>query len=68
MNLNAHKNDGDLGISTDHFINGGDDLSVHTALLFSCINVHGYVPSDFSASTIIPIPKKSNADANAISR
>ena len=64
-NLNAHKNDGNLGICTDHFINGGDDLSVHIALLFSCINVHGYVPSDFSASTIIPIPKKSNADTSS---
>ena len=56
--LNAHKNDGNLGLSTDHFLHGGSDLYIHIALLFTSIFVHGSVPSDFLSSTVVPIPKK----------
>jgi hypothetical protein len=38
-------------------------LPVHIAFLFSAIISHGCVPRDFSTSTIIPIPKKRNANA-----
>jgi hypothetical protein len=61
--LNAHKNDGNLGISTDHFLHGGSDLHMHIAFLLTSIVVHGSVPSEFVSSTVIPIPKKPNVNA-----
>jgi len=66
--LNSHKNDGNSsGLSTDHFLNAGSDLSTHTAFLFTAMVIHGSAPRAFGASTIIPIPKKHNinvADSN----
>jgi len=61
-NLKAHKSDGSFDLSTDHFLNAGDELYVHVALLFSAILVHGFSPSEFCTSTIIPIPKGSNVN------
>ena len=61
--LKSSKNDGDLGLASDYFINAGSDLSVHIALLFSGIISHGFVPSNLLYSTIIPIPKKSGLNA-----
>jgi len=66
-NLNPHKNDGSCGLSTNHFIRAGPELSVHLALLFTSMIIHGSAPKDFGISTIIPIPKKHNvntADSN----
>jgi len=65
--LNPHKNDGSCGLSTDHFLRAGPELSVHIAFLFTCMISHGSSPKDFGISTIIPIPKKHNtlvADSN----
>jgi len=59
-NLKAHKSDGSFDLSTDHFMNAGDDLYVHVALLFSAILVHGFSPKEFCTSTNISIPKGSN--------
>jgi len=57
--LYPHKNEGNnSGLSTDHFIHAGSDLAIHIALLFSCMVTHGFSPTVFGASTIIPIPKK----------
>jgi hypothetical protein len=56
--LNVLKNDGNCGISTDHFLNAGPDLSVHIAFLFTSMVTHRTAPKEFAASTIIPIPKK----------
>ena len=61
--LNAHKNDGSMGLSTDHFLHGGADLHMHIAFLLTSIVVHGSVPRDFLPSTVIPIPKKPNVNA-----
>ena len=58
--VNAHKNDGNLGLSSDHFLHGGTDLHAHFAFLLTNIVIHGSVPRDFLSSTVIPIPKKSN--------
>jgi hypothetical protein len=63
VKLNLHKKDGNIGLSSDHFINAAADLSVHIAFLFSAIISHGCVPRDFSTSTIIPIPKKRNVNS-----
>jgi hypothetical protein len=65
--LNVHKNDDNCGLSTDHFLNAGPDLSVHIAFLFTGMITHGTAPKEFAVSTIIPIPKKHNinvADSN----
>ena len=60
--LKPGKNDGDVGLSSDYFINPCDELSVHTALLFSSLAVHGFAPCDVPTSTVIPIPKGNNAN------
>ena len=61
--LKPHKNDNNGELSSDHFINAGDDLSAHIGFLFSAITSHGTVPHDFSLSTILPIPKIKNVSA-----
>lgn len=62
--LNLHKNDGNSnGLSTDHLLHAGPDLSCHLAFLFTCMVIHGCTPKEFGVSTIIPIPKKHNINA-----
>ena len=43
---------------SDHIKLACDELSVHIAMLFTSMSVHGFVPVDFQISTIIPIPKE----------
>ena len=50
--LNAHKNDGGSSLSTDPFINPGDECLTQIALLFSAIVIHGAAPDSFHSSTI----------------
>jgi len=61
--LKLHKDDGDLGLASDYFVYAGPDLSTHVALLFTGIVIHGYVPSTFLSSTVVPIQKNSNVNA-----
>jgi hypothetical protein len=44
--IKTGKDDGNVGLSSDYFIEAGDDLAVHIAMLFSAILVHGFVPYD----------------------
>ena len=60
--LKPHKNEGGSSLSTDHFINAGDDCLTHIACLLTSIMVHGGVPDSFHLSTIVPIPKGRNAN------
>jgi hypothetical protein len=60
--LKPHKNDGGSSLSTDHFVNAGDDCLTHIALLLTAINVHGTAPDSFHLSTIVPIPKGRNVN------
>ena len=39
--MKPHKKEGCVGLSSDHFINAGDDLCCHLALLFTAILAHG---------------------------
>ena len=55
--LKLGKNDGFTGLSTDHVINGCDELFVHVSLLFSSMLVHGSVFDDLLVSSIVPIHK-----------
>ena len=45
--LNVHKNDGNCGLSTDHFLHAGPDLSVHIAFLLTIVwdVIHGMAPN-----------------------
>jgi len=49
------------GLCTDHFINACDKLSVHVAMLFSALLIHGFAPTDMCACTV-PIPKGKNVN------
>jgi len=60
--LKRGKSEGSSSLSTDHFINACDKLSVHLSILFSAMLVHGYAPSAMSKSTVIPIPKGRHAN------
>ena len=55
--LKANKNEGLCGLSSDFFINGPPELSIHIALLITAMLSHGFSPSLLTVSTIIPIPK-----------
>jgi len=61
--LKLHKNDGYRGLSTDHFLFAGPELSVNIGFLFTCMVTHGTAPNDFGISTLIPIPKKHGLSA-----
>jgi hypothetical protein len=54
-NLNAGKNDGNAGLSTDHFKNSCVRLCVHLSFLFSCMLVHDAIPENFTTDIVIPI-------------
>ena len=59
------KSDGSLiGLSTDNFLHAGSEVSIHIALLFTCVNSHGFAPKQFGASTIIPIPKNHHVNGS----
>jgi len=61
--LNAHKNDDkNAGLSTDHLIHAGTDLSRHISFLFTYMATQGSVPSEFGDSTILSIPKSHNSN------
>ena len=61
-----HKRDGCIDLSSDHIVNGCDELFVYITLLFSAILVHGAMPDNFLQSTIVPIPKERNVDRSNI--
>ena len=50
-------------LTSDHFLHAVDDLFCHIALcFFSAVIVHGHCPQQPNFSTLIPIPKGSNAN------
>jgi len=55
--LKHGKSDGFTGLSTDHIINGCDELFVHVSSLFSSMLVHGFAFDDLLVSSIVLIPK-----------
>jgi hypothetical protein len=60
--LKLDKRDGYGGLSSDHFINAGSDLSVHISLLVTSLFSHGYVPDELCLSTVCLIPKDRRGD------
>jgi len=55
--LKAAKNDGNVGLSSDFFKHGCDDLAVYICLLFNALLIHGTPPNELVTSTVIPISK-----------
>lgn len=55
--LKPGKSDGDVGLTSDHIINGGDKLCCYLTFLYNTILKHAHVPTCMLLSTIIPIPK-----------
>ena len=61
--LKSDKSDGNFMLTSNHFLNAGDDLFCHIALLFSASIVYGHCLQQLNISTLIPIPKGSNVNA-----
>ena len=59
--LKSGKSDGNIGIYSDHFLNGTRTLWNYLILLFNSMLVHGFTPSQMSTGTIIPIIKNKRA-------
>ena len=57
----AGKDDGDIGLKSDHMINGTHRLYVLLSLLYRLMFSHGYTPADLLKSTIVSIPKDNKA-------
>jgi hypothetical protein len=55
--LKPGKCDYGSNLTTDYFKNADESLFVNLALLFTALFVHGFVPSVFLPSTIVPILK-----------
>ena len=66
IHLKPGKSDGFDGLSTDYFINGYPLLSEYLSCLFTCMLSHCFIPTSFSVSTMVPIPKGSNKDLTNI--
>ena len=60
--LKSGKSDGFDGLTSDYIINGSPLLFKYISCLFTCMLSHCYIPTSFSVSTMIPIPKGSNKD------
>jgi len=65
-NLNRHKAAGHDGISNEHIIFGGANLSVHICLLFNAMLRHSFVPDDFRFGIIKPLLKCKHGDPTNI--
>ena len=44
--LKLNKSDGIIGLHSNHFVNAGDDLHVHLAMLLTGCLIHGFVPEE----------------------
>ena len=52
------------GLAAEHFVYSHSSISVHLALLFTCMLNHGHVPTAFMKTSIIPILKNINGDSS----
>ena len=51
-------------LAAEHFVYSHDSVTVHLSLIFTCMLNHGYIPSDFMKTSIIPILKIRNGDTS----
>ena len=59
------KSPGIDGLAAEHYVYSHKCLSVHLALLFTCILTHGYIPDAFMKTSIIPIFKEQKRRTSA---
>ena len=52
------------GLAAEHYVYSHSSISVHLALLFTCMLNHGHVPTAFMKTSIIPILKNRNGDSS----
>ena len=55
--LKCGKSDGNLGVDSDHLLNGTQKLLMMLGFLINMMIMHGHTASDFLLATIISIPK-----------
>ena len=55
--IKSGKSDGNLGLYSNHILNGTDKLFYFISLLFNCMLVHGISPDDMRVGTMVSIPK-----------
>ncbi len=55
--IDKGKSDGNLGLFSDHILQGSDRLYEYLSLLYNAMVIHGCSPSDMLVGTMIPIPK-----------
>ena len=62
--LKHNKSDGSVNISSEHFLNACDELSVHLSMLFTLMLRNSYAPRDLLISKLKPIPKNLRKSVN----
>ncbi len=62
--INKNKYDGDMGLFSDHIINGINKLWELIVKLFNSMIAHGISPEDLNCGTMIPIPKNRRGKVN----
>ncbi len=60
--LKSGKSAGPDGLSAEHFKLSNNRLCVLMSLAFKCMSSHGFIPSSFMQSTIIPLIKDKTGD------
>ena len=51
-------------LAAEYFVYSHSSITVHLSLLFACMLSHGYIPSSFMKTSIIPILKNRNGDTS----
>ena len=57
---------GVVGLAAEHFIYAHSISHVFLSLLFNSFIVHGYLPSDFMKTSLVPIIKRKTGDYSEI--
>lgn len=60
--LKLRKAAGHDGVTNEHIVHAGSNLSVHLTLLFNAMLLHAFVPADFRFGLICPILKDKHGD------
>lgn len=63
--LNKDKKDSTEHLCTNHFINGGHKLKVYISLLLNAMVRHGFCPSKYMNTNVVPIPKDQRKSMNS---
>ena len=62
--LIAYKACGVDGLAAEHFIYADERIHVILSILFNCFISHGYLPSEFMKTAIVPIIKNKTGDTS----